>query len=145
MAISRHQMARSAGLHLEPVLHDIRERGVLFGIPIRRVERIVDLRLRERFGAAREPLQLLRVAGGWRILVRDRIRPREILPPLLRQRDRYTERQQCDQNQYQMLHEGLQMILNYITTQMRVGFSTAPSGLSPRHRYHAGIRLRTSE
>ena len=107
MAMSRHQMAGSAGLHLEPVLHDVRQLGMLFGIPIRRVERIVDLRLREGFGAARKALQFLRVAGGRRILVRHRIRPRETLLRLLRQRHHYTERQQCDENQGQMLHEGL--------------------------------------
>ena len=102
MTLSRHQMAGSAGLRLEPVLHDPRQRGVLLRIPIRRVELIVNLRLRVRLGASRKPLQLFRIAGRRRILVRHWIRPRK-LPRLLwkgmlRQRHDHKERQQHDEN-----------------------------------------------
>ncbi len=73
MAVSRHEMAGTAGRHVFPAStrDDRRQRRMLVREPVRRIEEIVDLRLSVGFGAAGDVLRHILVFRGRLLFVRN--------------------------------------------------------------------------
>src|ERR1019366_1284376 len=98
-------MAGTAGLCLYAGLNHPGERAVLSRKPIRRFELIVDLRLRVRFGAARQ-LFWSGIGGGRRRRVWNRIGPgKGLASRLLSLRSRRENGQHWNHNTDQSFHE----------------------------------------